>query len=132
MLRYGAVAVAVAIAIIGWYVYSGYQHRIREQKLAEALRIQNASVGPTSANSFVLTFPTEQARRTALTGALTELATKYSGTEEGTIAQYLLGTGAVDKGNLSEGERRLRDAMDNGKGPYTSLAKRALANVLAG
>jgi len=130
MALWGAIAAVVVIAVVGWYIYSNHEHGVREQKLAEALRIQNSQVGPTSANPWVLTFPTEEARQKALTTALTELATKYSGSEEGTVAQYLLGASAADKGNLGEAERRLRDAVD-GKGPYTSMAKLALARVLA-
>lgn len=130
MLRWGIAAGVIVIAIVAWWAYSSYQHGVREQKLAEALRIQNAQVGVASPNPYITSYPTEDARQKALNTALTELATKYSGTEEGTVAQFLLGTGAADKGNLGEAERRLRDAMDNGKGPYTSMAKLALANVL--
>jgi predicted negative regulator of RcsB-dependent stress response len=131
MVRWGIVAAVVAVAVVAWIIYSNYEHGVREQKLGEALRIQNAQIGPTSANQWVLTYPTDEARRQALNAALTELATKYGGSEEGTVAQYLLGTSAADKGNLPEAERRLKEAID-GKGPYTSMATLALARVEAG
>jgi len=133
MMLYGAIAAAVILIGAGWYFWSNYQHGVREEKLGEALRIQNSSVSPGGAggNSFIMTFPTQEAKDAALNKALTELTTKYSGTEEGTVAQYLLGTAAANAGKLPEADRRLRDAMDNGKGPYTALAKVALARVLA-
>ena len=115
MVLWGSVAAAILVIAVAWFVYSNYQHGVREEKLAEALRIQNAQVGAPSANAYILTYPTDDARQKALTTALTELATRYSGSEEGTVAQYLLGTAAADKGNLPEAERRLRDSAD-GKG----------------
>jgi len=131
MIRYGVSAAVVLVLGLGWFGYSTYQHNIREQKLAEALRIQNSSVGPSSGNPWILTFATQQAKDAALKAALTDLVTKYHGTEEATVAQYLLGTEAANSGKLSEADQRLRDAMDNGSGPYTSMARVALARVLA-
>lgn len=131
MTRYGIAAAVVLAVAGGWYWYSHYQHGVREQKLGEALRIQNSAVQPSSPNPWILTFPTQEAKDKALNAALTELATKYHGSEEGTVAQYLLGTWAANSGKLAESEQRLRDAAENGSGPYTSLAKVALARVLA-
>jgi predicted negative regulator of RcsB-dependent stress response len=130
MTIYAIAIVAVVIIGAAWYAYSHYQHGVREQKLAEAVRIQNSSVGPSSGTPFILTFPTQEAKDKALNAALTELVTKYHGSEEGTVAEYLMGTAAADNGKLDEADRRLRDAVDNGAGPYTALAKVALARVL--
>jgi predicted negative regulator of RcsB-dependent stress response len=131
MTSYGIAVAVVVIVAAGWYAYSHYQHTIRQQKLSEALRIQNSTVGQPSGNPWILTFGTQQEKDKALHNALTQLVTQYHGTEEGTVAQFLLGTSAANNGKLGEAEQRLRDDMDNGTGPYTSLAKVALARVLA-
>lgn len=128
MVRYGSIAVGIAILIGAWYFYSQHQHTVRQEKLAQAFQITNASVGPAE-NAFTLSYPTEQAKDQALVKALTELAVQHSGTAEGTIGQYMLAAHAADKGNAKEAERRLRDVVDNGKGPYVSLAAVQLARI---
>ena len=55
---------------------------------------------------------------------------KYSGTDEGLIAEFFLGTNAADQGKLSEAEKRLKVVADAGI-PYSALAKLSLAQVYA-
>jgi predicted negative regulator of RcsB-dependent stress response len=128
VVRYGSIAVGIAVLAGAWYFYSQHQHVVRQEKLAEVFRINDANVGP-SDNAFTLSYPTEQAKDQALVKALTELAVQYGGSAEGTIAQYMLAAHAADKGNAKEAERRLRDVVDNGKGPYVSLAAVQLARI---
>ncbi len=130
MIRYGLIALAVLVIGGGWYFYSQHEHAVRENKLAEMFRIDQAQVGAPD-SPFTLSYPTQQAKDAAETKALTELATQFPGTEEGTIGQFMLASRAADKGNGAEAERRLKDVVDNGKGPYTSLAKLQLAEIYA-
>ncbi len=78
-----------------------------------------------------MTFPTAAARDAAVVKAWQELAAKYSGSDEGRIAEYFLGTNAADSGNLAEAEKHFK-AADSGNGPYASLAKLALGQVYGG
>jgi hypothetical protein len=128
VVRYGSIVVGIAVLAAAWYFYSQHQHTARQDKLAEVFRITNANVGQAD-NAFTLSYPTEQARDQALVKALTELAVRYSGSPEGTVGQYMLAAQAADKGNTKEAERRLRDVVDNGKGPYVSLAAVQLARI---
>jgi predicted negative regulator of RcsB-dependent stress response len=128
LVRYGSIVVGIAILAAAWYFYSQHEHTVRQDKLAEVFRITNANVGPAD-NAFTLAYPTEQAKDQALVKALTDLAVQYSGTAEGTIGQFMLAAHAADKGNAKEAERRLRDVVDNGKGPYVSLAAVQLARI---
>jgi len=127
-VRYGSIALGVVILIGGWYFYSRHEHTLRQNQLAEVFRITNANVGP-SQNAFELSYATEDAKDAALVKALTDLSLQFHGTEEGTAGEYMLAAHAADKGNATEAERRLRDAVDNGKGPYTSLARLQLARI---
>jgi predicted negative regulator of RcsB-dependent stress response len=128
VVRYGSIVVGVAVLAGAWFFYSQHQHTARQDKLAEVFRITDANVGPAD-NAYMLSYATEQAKDQALVKALTELAVQHSGSDEGTIGQYMLAAHAADKGNAKEAERRLRDVVDNGKGPYVSLAAVQLARI---
>jgi predicted negative regulator of RcsB-dependent stress response len=78
-----------------------------------------------------VSFPTADARKTAVVKAWRDLAVKYSGTEEGGIAEFFLGTNAADVGNLPEAAKHFQTAIDTGSAPYASEAKLALAQVYA-
>jgi predicted negative regulator of RcsB-dependent stress response len=130
-LRWGAPALALVLIVAGVFYYRNYQHAARQEMLHAAMRIQNSQVGP-SQGEYVVTFPTSEARNTAVLKAWRELLAKYPGTEEGRIAEYFLGTNAADGGNLAEAERHFKASIDSGNGPYASLAKLALAQVYGG
>ncbi len=68
----------------------------------------------------------------AATQAFTEVATKYSGTEEGALAEYFLGTNAADVGNFAEAQKHFQKVLDYSDQNIDSMAKLALANVYAG
>lgn len=131
LLRWGTPALAIVLIVVAVFYYRNYEHAARQEALHQAMRIQNANVGP-SQNEYVLMFPTEQARKTAVLKAWRELAAKYPGTEEGRIAEFFLGTNASDDGNLPEAEKHFKASVDSGNGPYASLAKLALAQIYAG
>ena len=131
MMRWGAPALAVALIVAGVFYYRNYQHAARQEALHEAMRVQNASIG-SSPSEFVLMFPTPQARKTAVLKAWRELAAKYPGAEEGSIAEFFLGTNAADDGNLAEAEKHFKASIDSAGGPYASLGKLALGQVYGG
>ncbi len=128
VLRYGSIVVGVALLVGAWFFYSQHEHTARQNKLGEVFRVSDAAVGPAQ-DAYTLSYPTEQAKDQAYVKALTELAGQYGGTDEGTIGQYMLAAHAADKGNAAEAERRLKDVVDNGKGPYVSLATVQLARI---
>jgi predicted negative regulator of RcsB-dependent stress response len=128
---YGGIAIAVVVLIVGLFAYLNYTRSVRQQELHAALQIQNANVGPQQ-NEYTPSFPTATERQKALTKAFTDLAAKYSGSDEGVIAQYMLATNAADQGNLPEAEKRLKVVVDSGNTAYGSLAKLSLASIYGG
>ena len=46
IIRYGAIALAVIVLIIGYSMYARRQHSKREEALARAIQVQEAPVGP--------------------------------------------------------------------------------------
>jgi predicted negative regulator of RcsB-dependent stress response len=130
MIRWAGPAVAVVLIVIGIFYYRGYQHTVREEALHATMLIQNSRVGPSQSDA-VLTFPTDEAREAAVMKAWRDFAAKYSGTEEGAIAEFFLGTNASDVGNLPEAAKHFQAAIDSGGETYASEAKLALAQIYA-
>jgi predicted negative regulator of RcsB-dependent stress response len=130
MIQWAVPAAALVLIVIGVFWYRSYQHDARQEALHAAEAIQNSQVGP-SQSEYVVTFPTSQARETAVTKAWRDLAAKYPGTEEGGIAEFFLGTNASDTGNLPEAAKHFQAAIDSGSGAYASEAKLTLAQIYA-
>lgn len=130
-IRYGSIAAAVIVVVLGTYLYIRHQATAREDALAAAVKIDNATVGAPNSQTPAgsLTFATADAKETARIKAFTELAAKYPGTQEGSIAEMYLASDAGDKGNIAEAEKRYKNVMDSAPTPYASLARLALAQV---
>jgi len=129
LTRWGTIAGVVAILVIAVVMYRNHEHVVRQEALHAAQQLQNASIGPQQ-NELSVSFPTQAERDKAVNKSFTELAVKYSGTDEGLIAEFFLGTNAADQGKLSEAEKRLKVVANAGI-PYSALAKLSLAQVYA-
>jgi predicted negative regulator of RcsB-dependent stress response len=128
LVRWGGIAVVVALVVLAVFLYRSHQHSVRQAALRSAMLVQQAQVGP-APNEYTIAFPTSAERIKAVIKAMTEVATKYSGTEEGYIAEFYLGTTAADSGNIGEAERRFKLVVDNSVEPYASLARLSLAQL---
>jgi len=126
-VKYGAIAIALAVLIVAYAFYQRRQHGAREQALSAAIRIQEAPVGQSGNAS--LSFPTQEAKDQESVRVFTELQTKYSGSIEGEIAVYYLGSIRADQGKLAEAEKLFQEAAQKGDAKYASLAKLALAQI---
>jgi predicted negative regulator of RcsB-dependent stress response len=127
LIRYGAGGIVVILLIIGYSIYSRHQHTLREEVLARAIQVQESPVGPNSGQG--QSFPTQEAKDEVALKAFGDLASKYSGSEEGEIAQYYLGAIKADQGKLADAEKSFKEVADNGDAKYASLAKFALAQI---
>jgi len=126
--RYGAILVVVVLIIVGVVYYNRGQAATREEALAKALRIDDATTGEVvqPAN---MHFDTEAEKDKARIQAFTELSAKYKGTQEAAVADMYLGSYAVDAGNLAEAEKRYKKVVDDGPKAYAGLARLSLAQV---
>lgn len=129
VMRYGGVAVAVAVIALGVVLYNRSQADSREEALAQAIQIEDGTVGP-NAQPSAMHYDTPAEKDTARVKAYTDLATKYSGTQEGAFGSFALASDAVEKGNLAEAEKRYRAVADAGPKAYAALARISLARVL--
>lgn len=126
--KYGFIALAVIVIAGGAYFFVHHQAEAREQALAEALRVDDATVGP-NVQAANLHFNTQEEKDQASQKAFREVATKYHGTQEGAIASMNLGQTAIDKGDLAAGEKDFKDVVDSAPAAYASQATLALAQI---
>ncbi len=129
-VKYGGIAIGVIVLIVGYTIYSRGQHSNREQALAAAIRVQEAPVG-VSGNGGPA-FPTQDAKDQETIRVFTDLQTKYSGSAEGEIAGYYLGSIKADQGKLAEAEKLYQEVAQKGDEKYASLAKFSLAQIYFG
>ena len=128
LVRWGGIAVVVALVVLAVFLYRSHQHTVRQAALRSAMVIQQAQVGP-APNEYTVAFPTADERVKAVIKAMSDVATRYSGTDEGYIAEFYLGTTAADTGNTGEAQRRFKLVVDNSGEPYASLARLSLAQL---
>jgi len=129
LYRYGGIALAILVIAGGAYFYTRTQHTARQQALADALQAQNAPASPVG-NPFIKSFNSQAEKDAAVQKAFTDIISKYKGSDEAAIANFMLGTSAADRGKLQDAEKYLRAAADSGKTGYASLAKLSLADIL--
>ena len=128
MVLYGGLALAVIAIAAGVYWYMQHQAGLRQDALRQAIRTQEAAVGQ-QATAFLVAFPDQAAKTAAVKKAWEDIATKYSGSSEGLVAEYYMGINAADAGNLPEAEKRLKVVAASGKSEYSSQAQLSLARI---
>jgi hypothetical protein len=128
LVRYGGIALGVAVLIAGYSIYAGREHVAREAALAHAIEVQEAGVGGMSATGG-LTFPTQEAKDKEALKVFSDLKNKYSGSMEAEVAQYYLGSILADQGNLAQAEKSFQEAAEKGDARYAPLAKLSLAQI---
>ena len=126
VVRYGAIAAAAVLLIVGYTVYARHQRVAREVALTQGIAIQESPVAqPGAPNGF----PTQDAKDQAALKAFGDLASKYSGTDEGYIAVYYIGAIRADEGRLTDAEKFFLQVADHANANYASLAKLSLADI---
>ena len=125
--KYGAILVGVVVLIAGYTWYSRSQHATRQEALTQAIKTQEAPIGQSATGG--MAFLTQEAKDAETTRVFTEVATKYSGSDEGEVAQYYLGAIKADQGKLAEAEKLFQEVAQKADKNYASLAKLSLAQI---
>ncbi len=128
-IRYGAIGLVALVIIVGlvyWFKHRGTE---RQAALTAALQVWQTPVGAPQEGQDTKPFATPDEKQKAVEKAFAEVASKYSGSREGAIAQYYLGAAAANSGKLAAAEVAFKEAIDSGDANYASLAKLALASV---
>jgi predicted negative regulator of RcsB-dependent stress response len=128
-MRYTVIGVVAVVLVVGFFTWRSRQTKDRHQALVAALEIRQSPVGPSQGDPNLRTFATDQDKAKAEMAAFSDVASRYSGSEEGTIAQYYLGVIAADQGNLAGAAKAFQELIADGGSEYASLAKLSLAEV---
>jgi lipopolysaccharide biosynthesis regulator YciM len=128
MIRYGAIGAAVVVLALGFYFYQRHQSTLRQQAVETAMRIENATIGPAQ-TEYAIAYPTDAERNTAARKAWSDVASRFSGSNEGMVAEYFLGAHAADDGKVQEAQKHFQTVIDSGKTEYVALAKLAMAQL---
>ena len=126
--KYGGILLALLVVAGGTYFYINRQAEAREEALAHALRVAQATVG-SNVQAANMHFDTQEEMDKAVEKAFREVATKYPGTQESAISLINLGQAAVDKGNMAEGEKDFKSVVDSAPEAYSSQAALVLAQL---
>lgn len=129
-IRYGLIALAVAVLVGGYFLYNRHQATVREAALAEALRIDEGIIGPadTPTNK---AFPNQEAKGKARAKAFSDLYTKYHGTTEGSIGGIYMAADLADLGKYEAAEKIYKDVVDSAPKVYATQAELSLAQIYA-
>ena len=128
VLRYGAIAAVMVLFIVGIFIYRNRQAAARQQELATAIAMQEASIGSANPGS-QFSFATLSDREKAATSAFAKVALNHSGSREAQVALNYLGAIATDQGKLDEAEKRFKEVAAGSDQRIASLAKLSLAQI---
>ncbi|HWT77271.1 MAG TPA: tetratricopeptide repeat protein [Candidatus Methylomirabilis sp.] len=128
LVRYGGIALAVAVLIAGYVFYSRHQHTKREAALYHAIQVEETNVGPPTPGAN-MNFPTQEAKDQVALKEFSDVHAAWSGSAEGEIALYYIASIQSDQGKLAEAEKSFKEVADKGDEKYGSLAKLSLAQI---
>jgi predicted negative regulator of RcsB-dependent stress response len=123
--RYGAIALAVVVLVVGYSYYARRQHGVRQEALYKAITVQEAPVGAGAPNAF----PTQDAKDQLALKLFGDVRSTYSGSDEAVVAAYYMGAIHSDQGKLADAEKEFLESSEKGNAQYAGLAKLSLAQV---
>ena len=130
VMKYVLIGLAVILLAGGVYWARGYQHSVRQERLQTLLHIHAATVTPGEAPPFAAkAFKTEQEKDAAIRSEFPKFIAENKGSDEAAILSYYLGINLAESGNMAEGEKHLRSAIEDGSDAYAGLARVALAQI---
>lgn len=129
VVKYGSIALALVIVVAGFFYWRNAKHEERQVALHEAMRMQDAQIGPGETNDAFVFFPSEEKKTAEVKKAFGDIISKYPGSDEAIISRYYLATNAADKGDLAGAEKSFREVSESSEANYASLAKLALAQI---
>ena len=130
VVRYGAVAVVVVAAALGFYFYRKHVHAEREAAYYALRQVASYPVSPTGEGTVgTRVFRTLAEKDAYLIKGYTDLANKYAGSDEACMAEISIGSLNVEAGNLVEAQNNLQKAASCGNKEIASLAKLSLGQV---
>jgi TolA-binding protein len=129
VVKWGGIAVAALVVILGVYLYVDHQASARSEALTAAMRVQEAQIGPANGSEYVLTFPTVAEKNAAIAKAFTSVMEKYPSSREGLVARFYLGVLNADQGKLAEAETYWKPITEASDADLASQARLSLGQL---
>ena len=130
VLKWAIIGLVAILAIAGVFWFVSYKRAERQADLRAAYEVAEASIGD-KASPFVKSYPTTEAKDQAVLKAMGDLASKHSGTDEGYIGEYYVGTVKAARGDYAAAISNFKDVA-NSSAAVSAYAKLALAQVYMG
>jgi tetratricopeptide (TPR) repeat protein len=128
-VKWGLIGLAAVALVGGFWLYRTHAATQREDLLAKAMRVDDATIGAPQPPR--LTFNTPEEKEKARIAAFTDVAVKYPDSQEGAIAQLALAASQVDKGQIDEALKIFKTVSDTAPAPYDSVAQSSMAQIYA-
>jgi tetratricopeptide (TPR) repeat protein len=125
-----AALVVIGGVLGGWYWYQHTQEKANEA-LGRAIQVYQRPLRPAGTPPMpgIESFSSANERAEAARREFGDIASKYSHTGAGHIAQYFLGLTFRDEGKYPEAETALKKSADDGNKDVASLSRYALAQL---
>lgn len=127
VLRWAIIGLVALAAIVGGFWFASYKRAERQADLRAAYEVAEATIGE-KASPFAKSFPTQEAKDQAVLKAMADVASKHSGSEEGYIAEYYIGTLKASRGDTAAAAQNFKDVADS-SAAVAAYAKLALAQI---
>jgi len=130
-ILYGVIAVVAIIVIVAGYTF--YQHRSAAADTAFGQAMETYQTPVASATQpvppGVKTFPDAKSRAAAANTQFQQVASKYSLTTSGRLAEYFVGLTYVDQGQTGPAQQTLEKVASSWDSGISALGKDALADL---
>lgn len=131
LIIYGLIAIVVVGGTVGGWMWYQSQDTKANAALGHAIDVYQRPLRPPNTPPMpgIESFSSATERAQAAGREFGDIASKYSMTSAGHLAQYFLGLTFRDEGKYSDAETALKKVGDGGDKDVASLAKYALAQV---
>jgi hypothetical protein len=128
---YGAIAVLVVVAILGWRFYTQRQTARASAALSDALKIYQARIRAPGEqpDPGEVTYVDEKNKYADAAKKFTEVADRYSRTQPGRVARYYDALSLVQGGRNDEAEKTLKVLQSGSDPTFAALASFQLAQL---
>ncbi|MFB3777058.1 MAG: tetratricopeptide repeat protein [Bryobacteraceae bacterium] len=129
-VRYGGIAAAVIVLAAGLFYYNHRQYIARQEALRGALNVMDAPIGSSPAPG-IPSYASAEEKSRAVAKAFTDLAAKYSGSDEAAAARLYLSGMSLEQGKVDDAVKGFTEVAGSRSQEYASLAKFSLAELYA-